>query len=164
MERRITMKLITKDDLNALMASAISSERKRSNLNIHEQASDPIQRLFIAAGQESYFRPHRHPGIREFALILQGLFHVLVFDKSGRITDRLCLGPEAAASAFDLPAGVWHTWIPMAETSLFFEVKQGPYNPETTSEFAPWSPAEGSAQVKEFVNRLRQARVGDRME
>jgi hypothetical protein len=49
----------------------------------------------------------------------------------------------------------------MADESVFFEVKQGPYDAMTIAEFAAWSPEEGSAQVDAFVARLRHAKVGD---
>ncbi len=47
--------------------------------------------------------------------------------------------------------------------SRSFEVKQGPYDPETSLLFAPWSPVEGSAQVKAFQAKLFTVRVGDRV-
>ena len=155
------MKLITKKDMDGLIEKAAANDRKRTNLNIHDQSSDPIQRLFVAAQKDSYFRPHRHPKTWEFALILKGLFDVLIFDDHGKITDRLSVGPDAPITAFELPAGMWHAWIPMTESAMFFETKQGPYDPKTAAEFAPWSPAEGSEEVAEFVKRLRDATVGE---
>ncbi len=47
--------------------------------------------------------------------------------------------------------------------SRSFEVKQGPYDPETSLLFAPWSPVEGSAQVKAFQAKLFTTRVGDQV-
>ncbi len=138
------------------------SLRLRINYNIHELLSDPIQRLFVAAGLNSYFRPHRHHGKSEFAIVLRGQFDILLFDDEGVVTERVSIGPGKEAFALEIPADRCHTWIPMEEKSVFFEVKQGPYDPTTALLFAPWSPEEGSPRVKEFQDRLLTAQTGDR--
>lgn len=155
------MKLITADLIHDLMVRAGASPRQRTNHNVHEVLSDPVQRLFVASRLESYFRPHRHPQKWEFALVIRGLFDVLTFDDAGRVTERVSIGPDADVIGFELPENTWHSWIPMAEDSVFFEVKQGPYDARTIAEFAPWSPEEGSEHVAAFVSELRQAIAGD---
>ena len=156
------MKLVTKRMVNELMDRAGKTERLRTNYNIHESLSDPVQRLFIAASRLSYFRPHRHPGKSEFAVVIRGLFDVILFDDGGQVTERIAAGPETDILAVEIPADVYHTWIPIADQSLFFEVKQGPYDPATSLDFAPWSPPEGSAHVKAFQAKLAALHVGDR--
>jgi len=155
------MKLITPQLFNELLVKAGSNPRKRAHHNIHESAADPVQRLFIAARLGSYFRPHRHPLKSEFALVIRGLFDVLVFDDDSRLTERVTIGPGANVVAFDLPPNIWHTWLPRADESVFFETKQGPYDPQTAAEFALWSPAEDSPEVAAFSARLQKAKVGD---
>lgn len=157
------MKLITAAMLDDLVVQAGTGNRLRSNYNVHEQPSDPIQRLFIAARLNSYFRPHRHPGKKEFAIVLRGLFDVITFDDTGRVTQRVSLGPAADVTGLEIPADVWHTWVPLADPSLFFEVKPGPYDPATVVEFAGWSPAEGSAEVPAFCEKLLTLRVDERI-
>ena len=39
--------------------------------------------------------------------------------------------------------------------TIIFEVKQGPYNPDTDKEFATWSPSEDSPDVANFLDSLR---------
>ncbi|MBU0910223.1 MAG: WbuC family cupin fold metalloprotein [Proteobacteria bacterium] len=155
------MKLITSHLFNELLVKAGSNARKRTNHNIHESAADPVQRLFIAARLGSYFRPHRHASKGEFALVMRGLFDVLVFDDDSRLTQRITIGPGANVFAFDLPPNIWHSWIARADESVFFETKQGPYDPQTAAEFAPWSPAEDAPEVNAFFVRLQTAKVGD---
>jgi cupin fold WbuC family metalloprotein len=157
------MKLATFRMLDELIAKAGESQRLRFNYNIHESLSDPVQRLFIAAGLSSYFRPHRHPGKSEFAIVIRGLFDVIVFDDEGVVTERITAGPDMDIFGMEIPPGVFHTWIPMAEQSVFFEVKEGPYDPANSLVFAPWSPAENSAQVKDFQAKLLALRAGDRI-
>lgn len=158
-----SMKLVTSRMLDDLIARAGETTRLRTNYNIHESLSDPVQRLFVAAGRHSYFRPHRHVGKSEFAIVLRGLFDVILFDDDGVVTERTAIGPDTGILGLEIPADQCHTWIPMAEQSLFFEVKQGPYDPSTSLVFAPWSPEEGSDQVKEFQAKLLGAGIGKRV-
>jgi len=155
------MKLITSRMINDLIDRAGKTPRLRTNLNIHESLSDPVQRLFIAAGLSSYFRPHRHAGKSEFAIVLSGCFDILFFDDQGTVTKRICAGPDREVFALEIPADTYHTWIPAAESSVFFEVKEGPYDPAASLSFAPWAPEEGSGQVKAFQSRLLAAQAGD---
>lgn len=155
------MKLITTDLLNGLLDQAGASPRRRAHHNIHDSPADPIQRFLVAARRDSYFRPHRHRLRGEFALILRGRLDVIILDDSGKVLQRVALAPDAEVFGFEMAADTWHAWMPMTDESLFFELKQGPYDPQTAAEFAPWSPAEGAPQVAPFMTRLRQAKVGD---
>ncbi len=154
------MKKFTTDLLNRMIVEAGRNPRGRTNHNIHETPDDPIQRYFIAARKDSYFRPHRHPVAAEFAIVVQGLFDVLMFDDVGRVTDRVSVGPTAETLGFELPPGIWHSWVAMSDAAVFAEIKPGPYDPHTAAEFAAWSPAEGTPAAAEFLNRMRQADVG----
>lgn len=157
------MKPVTLKMMDELLARAGTTQRLRLNYNIHESLSDPVQRLFIAADRASYFRPHRHPGKSEFVIVLRGLFEVFAFDDTGMVTERISVGPDEDSFALEIPEGMCHAWIPLAEKSLFFEVKQGPYDPATSLVFAPWSPEEGSPHVKEFQDKLLAAGIGQRV-
>lgn len=158
-----SMKLISSVILDDLILQAAASPRLRSNLNVHEQSSDPIQRLFIASCLNSYFRPHRHPGKKEFAVVLRGMFDVITFDDTGSVSQRVSIGPDADIQGLEITEDVWHTWVPMIDKSLFFEVKQGPYDPATVVQFAQWSPAEGSSEVASFYQKLKCVRVGEKI-
>lgn len=155
------MKSITSEQLDELEEKARTSTRLRCNLNVHTSASDPVQRYFIAAERASYFRPHRHPDRSEFALVIRGQFDVLMFDDSGCITRHVRLGPGTDNAGVEMPANTWHTWIPVSDRGIFFEVKQGPYDAGSTAEFAPWSPEEGDPLVDDFVAKLRRSSQGD---
>lgn len=155
------MKLVTRDLFAQMLEQATASPRRRSNYNLHEQAEAPIQRLFIAAKKDSYFRAHRHPAKWEFSIVVRGAFDVLTFDELGVVTQRIRVGPSAEICAFELPPNTYHAWLPIEDDSLFFEVKEGPYDVTTAAQFAPWAPAEGAREVEEFVRKLSQAEVGD---
>lgn len=155
------MKLVTRDLFAQMLEQATASPRRRSNYNLHEQAEAPIQRLFIAAKKDSYFRAHRHPAKWEFSIVVRGAFDVLTFDELGVVTQRIRVGPSAEICAFELPPNTYHAWLPIEDDSLFFEVKEGPYDVTTAAQFAPWAPAEGAREVEEFVRKLSRAEVGD---
>lgn len=156
-------KLVTAHMIDALIDGAAHTQRGRTNLNMHESFADPVQRVFIAAGPGSYFRPHRHPDKSETILVVRGLFDVLLFDGDGTVTERFCAGPAEDIVAFEIPAGVCHTLIARAGRSVFLEVKQGPYDPAAPFACAAWAPEEGSAGVAGFQARLLAARPGRRV-
>lgn len=157
------MKLITESELAELMAKAEASPRRRSNRNLHEIPEDAIQRLFVAAKRDSYFRAHRHPDKWEFSIVVRGEFEVFTFDENGVITQRFRAGPDAGVKGFELLPNIFHTYVPLTDDGIFFEVKAGPYDPQTAAQFAPWAPAEGDASATVFVEGLLAAKVGERV-
>jgi cupin fold WbuC family metalloprotein len=157
------MKLINPELINELIKRAATTPRRRSNFNLHPVPEDPVQRLLVAAKVDTYFRPHLHETKWECALVIQGAFDLLLFDGAGTITEKIRLGKSGDALGFEIPARAWHGWVPVADDGVFFEVKQGPYDPVSGTTFAPWAPPEGDATAAAFLARLRSARVGDRM-
>jgi cupin fold WbuC family metalloprotein len=155
------MKLIDDRLIAEMMQRSATSPRRRTNHNVHEQSDDVVQRLFIAAEPDSYFRPHRHRDKPEFALVVRGAFDVLVFDEHGVVTQRFTVGPNASTLGFETPPATFHTLIAKAPGSILFEAKRGPYDPQTAAEFAPWSPAEGSVDAQSFFDRLQTVKVGE---
>jgi cupin fold WbuC family metalloprotein len=150
------MRIFSHGLIDELAAKAAASPRKRAHLNIHEQSSDWVQRFFVVAKLDSYFRPHRHLAKSELAVVLRGRLDVLTFDDSGRVIARYEIGEGVGNMAYETPCAQWHTLLPMSETVAFLEVKEGPYDPATAVEFASWAPAEGAAETPEFLERLRR--------
>jgi cupin fold WbuC family metalloprotein len=155
------MKIINSSVFKDLVSKATASERRRSNYNLHETSQDLIQRYLVGSKLDSYFRPHRHRARIELALILRGCFDVLLFSDQAVVTQRISFGPDCGNTGFELPPDIWHTWLPMIDDSIFFEVKQGPYDPAVSIDFAPWSPPEGDPGVSAFLANLRRLRPGD---
>ena len=154
------MKLFSQELLDELTAKAAASPRLRANHNIHNTAEDPVQRFFIVAQRDTYFRPHRHLTRSELALVLRGRFDVLTFDAHGVLTQRYEVGSDTGNLGFETPVGTWHTLISRTDGSSFLEIKQGPYDPVTAVEFAPWAPPEGHESVPLFQRWLREAEPG----
>lgn len=150
------MKLFTEALLDELAAKAAASPRRRAHHNIHSGNADLVQRFLVTVNRDSYVRPHRHLARSELALVIRGGFDVLTFDDSGVVTARYAVGEGAPTLGFETPQGIWHTLIARVDGSTFLEVKEGPYDPATSSQFAPWAPPEGDAAAPAFLERLRR--------
>jgi cupin fold WbuC family metalloprotein len=156
------MKLFARDLLNELTDKATTSPRQRASYNIHSSSSDPVQRFFVVAHRETYFRPHRHHTKSELGLIVRGSFDVVTFDESGTVTARYAVGENSPNMGFETPRATWHTLVSHADGSAFLEIKEGPYDPATAVEFAAWGPPEGHAAVPKFLAWVRSAQPGDK--
>ncbi len=146
------MKLITTDLLAGLAEAAAASPRRRMNHDFHV-ASDVVQRMLNALRDDSYVRPHRHlapPKVESF-VALTGRILALTFDDAGAVTAHAVLDPAGPVRGIDLPPGTWHALLALDPVAVAFEVIQGPYDPASHKEFAPWSPeaeAEGLAWIR----------------
>ena len=156
------MRVFSATLLDELAAQARQSPRRRAHHNIHAGPDDPVQRFLVAVQPDSYFRPHRHAARSELAVVLRGCFDVLVFDASGHVTARHRVGAGGSGFAYETPRGAWHTLVPGADGGCFLEVKEGPYDPATATEFAAWAPAEGTPGAGAFSAWLRGAQPGER--
>ncbi len=149
------MRLFSTPLLDELAAQAAASPRRRAHLNVHAHAADLVQRFFVSVDRDSYIRPHRHLSKSELALVVRGVFDVITFDDQGAITGRETVGAGTPLLGFEMPRATWHTLIARENGSTFLEIKEGPYDPATASEFAPWAPPEGDTAAQEWLRRFR---------
>lgn len=154
------MNKLSFDRLSALSAEAQQSPRKRMNHNVHQELTDPIQRLAIAMEPETYIRPHRHTQTWELLTSLRGRFVVLNFDDSGMVIQRAVLGE--GESLIETPIGGWHAVLSLDTGAVIFEVKHGPYIPFKEEDFASWAPAADDEKYKALMAWYRHAEVGQR--
>ncbi|MEO8467111.1 MAG: WbuC family cupin fold metalloprotein [Gammaproteobacteria bacterium] len=148
--------------LDELATKAAASPRLRAHHNVHDSAADSVQRFFVVATRDSYFRPHRHLTKIETALALRGRFDVVTFDDAGVVTGRYAVGEGAAGFGYETPEATWHTLVVSTPTAAFYEVKEGPYDPATALELAPWAPPEGDANARAYLDWARSAKLGTR--
>jgi cupin fold WbuC family metalloprotein len=154
------MKVFTHALLDELAARATASPRKRAHHNVHASSDDRVQRFFVAADRGTYIRPHRHLTRSELAIAVRGRFDVVVFDESGRVIERGAVGEGTPGLGYETSLGTWHTLIAQSDGSTFLEIKEGPYDPKTAAEFAPWAPPEGDPAVGAYLDWLRTAQPG----
>ena len=151
------MKQLDDAGLAELTRQAQNSPRLRANRNLHEEPGDPIQRLAIAMEPDTLVLPHRHLHTWEMLLPLRGRFVVLCFDDAGTVTHHTLLGE--GCSIIEMPVGTWHAVLSLDSGGVIFEVKHGPYDPQTASDFAPWCAAD--ADAKQLNAWYAQAQVGE---
>ena len=150
------MKQVLASDLDQLVRTAQASPRRRANLNMHEELSDPVQRLAIAMEPDTVVLPHRHRQTWELLLPLRGRFAVLLLDDDGVVTGRTVLG--GATAMLEMPAGQWHAVLSLDVGGVIFEVKRGPYLPIDAADLAPWA----AAQTPALLDWYACAQPGDR--
>ncbi len=147
--------------IDRLVAGARAAPRRRLNLNLHAELSDPIQRFLNAGEPGSYARPHRHVAGRwELFAVLRGQIDVLLFADDGTVTQRFTLREGGGVS--QIPGGFWHGLAFIAPGSVAIEIKPGPYNAQSDKEFAAWSPPENDREAARCEKWLAAARVGQR--
>ncbi len=150
------MKKLTFADLASLGQQARQSPRLRANSNLHQELSDPIQRLAIAMEPDTLILPHRHPHTWEVLTALRGRFTVLVFNDAGRVTARAVLGEDTGV--VEIPAGGWHAVLSHDSGAVIFEVKHGPYAPIADADVASWGKGRTAAELNAWY---ALAQVGD---
>lgn len=153
---------ISENRLRQLSGEAATRPRRRQNLNLHPWLDDPIQRLFNALEPETYVRPHRHAREHGWELMLRirGAFSILLFDDLGTVVERVDLISGKGAAAVEIPAYAWHALVALESGTLMFEVKPGPYSAVEDKDFAPWAPAEGTTNARDFVAWYALAQPG----
>lgn len=123
---------------------------------IQRSSQAKVQRLLNFLQPGTYVRPHRHPlpHATESVCLLEGHLEVIIFSPEGQMTGRHHLSPRSPL--IDLEPNTWHGMIIHDPDTVIFETKQGPYDPMTDKEFAPWSPEEDSPDAAPFLNSLGQ--------
>ena len=144
--------------IDATLLRARSSPRLRANHNLHASHTDGFHRFLNAWVRGTYAAPHRHVAIPkpEAFVVLRGKLACFIFDDAGAVTECAVLG-EGGLFGIDIPAGVWHTLLPVTPEAVCFEVKPGPWDPATDKEFAPWAPREGDPGAAAYAEHLLTA-------
>jgi cupin fold WbuC family metalloprotein len=141
--------------IDRTLTLARSSPRLRANFNFHGSVADGFHRFLNAWIRGTYAAPHRHLTIPkpESFVILRGKLACFVFDDAGAVLEAIMLSQKGPFGV-DLAPGVWHTFAPVSEEAVCFEVKPGPWDPATDKEFAPWAPREGAPGTAEYLAGL----------
>ena len=114
--------------LDGVQVEAKASERLRMNFNLHDSLDAKAQRLLNALEPGTILPIHRHNHTAETYILLRGRIDVMFYDNNATELERYKLDPQAGCYGVQIPAGQWHT-IEVHESSVIFEVKDGPYTP-----------------------------------
>ncbi len=147
---------IDKTLIDPLLKAGGESPRKRKNYNFHPEASDPMHRMLHASNTGTYVQPHKHenPDKTEAFVILKGKVVVIEFDDEGNITDHIIMQAGSENYGVELPPRAWHMLITLEDNSLFYEVKNGPWDPSDDKFFAPWAPKEGEEGCRAYNKKI----------
>ncbi len=151
------IKIVDQNLLNKLSEEAKRSPRMRKNYNFHEQSEDTIQRLLNAIEPDTYIRPHKHenPNKREVFVLLKGKMALLIFDENGEIIEVVYFDSKNILLT-EIPPATWHSLISLQENTVYYEIKDGPYNPDNDKNFAPWSPDENTPEAFIYLDKLKK--------
>lgn len=151
------MKIVDTALLEKLSEEAKHTDRLRKNYNLHQEESDPLQRMLNALEPNTYIRPHKHenPDKRELFIPVIGSFSLVTFDDWGEIQSVVTLSNHSSQRIAEIEPGIWHTIICNEPSTVYFEIKDGPYNVDNDKNFAPWAPAEFSEETISYLTQLR---------
>jgi cupin fold WbuC family metalloprotein len=148
--------LISTELIRQVVESSRLSPRKRIILPFHKGPEAPMHRMLNALQPYSYIQPHRHlhPPKAESVIILQGALLCFLFCPSGEVAEVFTLAAGSENVGVDSEPGVYHTFLALAEDTVIFEVKPGPYEQSSDKDFAPWAPAEGTPETRDYMEYL----------
>lgn len=140
--------------IDDLIGQAAQSPRKRTIYRLHEH-EEPVQRMVNAMVPGTYTPPHKHenPDKVELFSILVGKVAVLQFNDAGDVVEVFVLDTNGPLKIVDIAPRTYHALV-VLEPSAVVEIIQGPYDPQTHKQFAPWSPAEGDSQAESYLSQL----------
>ena len=123
------MKILDKELLDTITVQAQESPRLRMNYNLHDSLEAKAQRLFNALEPGTVLPIHRHRHTAETYILVRGKMKVEYYNQNKELTDTEILDPAEGKYGLHVPAGQWHTVIPLESGTMVFEVKDGPYMP-----------------------------------
>ncbi len=147
---------INKGLIDPIVKQGKESDRKRKNFNFHPEASDPMHRMIHASNIGTYVQPHKHenPDKTEAFIILQGKILLVEFDDEGNITDHFIMDAAKGNYGVEVPPRHWHMLITLENDTVFYEVKNGPWDPSDDKFFAPWAPSEGDKECQAYIQQV----------
>lgn len=152
------MKVVDTILLDKLSQEAKYVERLRKNYNLHQEASDPMQRMLNALEPDTYIQPHKHqnPDKREFFIPVRGSVSLIIFDDNGEFNSTVTLSEKSLQRIVEIEAGVWHTIICNEPDTVYFEIKDGPYDVKNDKIFATWAPSESDEGKSDYLLGLKK--------
>jgi cupin fold WbuC family metalloprotein len=148
---------IGEKEIEILKSALAKSTRGRVRINAHPSGEDRLHEMFIAIRQDSYIRPHKHPGKSEAFHVVHGAVDIVVFDDDGDIIKIVPLAAGARDTPFyyRMSEPFFHTLIIHSDILVVHEITNGPFRPDAAV-FAPFAPVEGEdSAVQRYRLELR---------
>ena len=111
---------------------AKKSPRKQSRICLHNSNNDPIHIMYICHLKNCKVRIHKHIDFPEWLIFLKAKASIVYFNKDGEELKRIQIDTENNSPIFHfIPKDIFHT-LKFDDDSFFIEVKQGPFEKEST--------------------------------
>ena len=125
--------------VRSLKTYAQSRPSKRARICMHEDESDRLHEMLIAAPRHAIWPPHRNDSGPKSWLIFEGAIAIVIFDENHDFEEHWTLDANAANGLrfLRLSGTRWHTILPLSESAVYLETALGPYRKTT---FADWGP------------------------
>ena len=105
------------------------------NMDLRNSPEDKSQRMLNAIEPGSPLPIHRHMKSSETVVCLRGRLVEEFYDELERIcTDAIELSPNGPVVALNIPIGQWHTVRALESGTVILECKDGPYEPQSTTD------------------------------
>ena len=147
----------SKEDLEKIIQNSQSSPRGRAPNPLSSDEYSGPQCLINAIQPSSYVVPHRHEH-EEIWLPIQGRVVIGLFNEEGEPTEKIELAHDKTLY-FVAPGDIYHSVFAIEPNSVFFNISQGPFNPNAPKDFASWAPREHgeiSLVVEYFANMRKK--------
>ena len=145
--------------LDRLRREASFADNRRSRINLHPSADDPIQEMIIAFHADCRMPPHKNLGRSESMHVIEGEADVLIFDDAGHAVELIQMGPwgSGRTAQYRMEDDLWHTLVPRSRHVIVHEVIRGPFEAGGTAmaAWAPNSPSDLSAFLDAATNDLK---------
>lgn len=119
--------VITKEILDELSAKAKENPRLRQSMDLRNSPEDLSQRMLNALEPGTVMPIHRHKGSSETCICIRGHFEEYFYDEKGNLTETIDMVPGGVV--LNIEKGQWHSLKCLAENTILFEAKDGPYKP-----------------------------------
>ena len=88
--------LVTRNDVNRLVARALANPRRRARILLHESLDNPLHEMLIVMTRGQYVPPLTNAGSPKSYLLIDGRFTLVEFDDARNITRHtiLCAEPR----------------------------------------------------------------------
>lgn len=156
-----SVKIITQDDIDNTLTSAMNLERSRKSILIHDSFDEVPQRFVNCLNEKSYVRPHMHvvPNQWELMCWVSGEIIALIFDDNGTVTNKILMNKNNV-KVIEIPPFCYHSFVAIGN-GAYLEVRNCKYQPTIDRLYSVWSPPEKSFNSELYQKLLSKAEIGD---
>ncbi len=120
---------IDKQLLENLRQKAQESERLRMNFDLRTTAEDGSQRMLNSLEPGTVLPIHRHMKSTETVILIKGTVRQNYYNDAGEVVESFVASDKGPIYGFSVPVGQWHNTKCLEAGTVFFESKDGAYEP-----------------------------------